>query len=706
MINLPKWKILFLILVVVILSSCAPTEREKKAQLKKMNIKIEQEKKAQLKKMNITIEQEKKAQLKKMNIKLYWFIPDGMRAEPGLFNIYQWAEEGKLPHIKKMMENGAYGFSIPVFPSHTPVNFATLLTGTYPNKHGIADGPMHTEGNPLSIVSVGGFRSVAKKIPPIWVNLEQSGKDVVLLSLPGSTPPELEKGITIRGRWGGWGADFHALIFQTKGDLSQRKIQGRSSRLFFFGPELTLYIDPVEAKEWKKKMPESYSPALEAKMSGWGRAIFGYVYDSTNDGAVNYDRIAFILNKNNTNSTLTILKQGEWSEWVPLKLKWEVENKSVDVHSDIKINVIKLDNDGFFRVRIFYNNINPYVVKPGYVSNQMVNGIGPMVDFADNFPPQLVFYKEDKQTFLDEANMSFQWHKKAVPFILNKYNPDAVIHDIYTPNQMLTSRWWLGYIDPKSGRYNEVTQEERDKLWEEVQWMYKELDGIVGQILKNKDTNTLVVLSSDHGAVPLNKGVRLNNLFAKEGLLKFRINPETWEPVIDWNNTKVIYLQMDNIYISPTGLAGKWYRSSGKDYEALRERVIGLLTSLTDEDGEKPLAGVVKWEDVEEVLDLPPDRVGDLVIANNAGYGWNEEMSQDLRIFETPLISGYKQAIFPQNETGMWTPFIIMGPGVKKGHFIEEPINMVDQYPTIMKLLNAPIPDFVDGRVLDEIFIK
>ena len=33
--------------------------------------------------------------------KVYWFIPDGMRAEPELFNIYKWAQEGKLPNIKK-----------------------------------------------------------------------------------------------------------------------------------------------------------------------------------------------------------------------------------------------------------------------------------------------------------------------------------------------------------------------------------------------------------------------------------------------------------------------------------------------------------------------------------------------------------------------------------------------------------------------------
>src|SRR3989338_4512152 len=58
--------------------------------------------------------------------KVYWFIPDGVRAEPDIFTIYKWAEEGKLPNIKRMMENGAYGYSIPDFPGHTPVNFASL----------------------------------------------------------------------------------------------------------------------------------------------------------------------------------------------------------------------------------------------------------------------------------------------------------------------------------------------------------------------------------------------------------------------------------------------------------------------------------------------------------------------------------------------------------------------------------------------------
>lgn len=635
--------------------------------------------------------------------KLYWFIPDGMRADPDVFNVFEWARQGKLPNIKKMMDNGSYGYCIPVFPSHTPVNFATLVTGAYPKTHGVADGPMHIEGRPLDKVAVGGFSSVAKKVPPIWVTLEEQGKNVVLLSMPGSTPPELEKGTTIRGRWGGWGADFHPLIFQSKGDMADRKKQGRGARLFFFGPELTRYIETKPATGWSN-VPKSYSQPLEAEMNGWGCPIFMYFFDGKKDSTKNYDSIAVSLDKK---TILAVLSTQSWSGWFPLTLQWQEQS----VASHARIKVIKLNYDPkkgelFFRIRCLYDTLNRHIVKPAAVADEIVDGVGPMVDFVDNFPAQLVYYDEDKPTFLEEAAMTFDWHQRATDFMLKRYKPDVYIHDPYTPNQMLSSRWWMGYIDPMSIRYKEVSESERKKLWSEVLDMYKKIDAIVGVYLKHADKNTLVVLSSDHGMAALNSSVHLNNLFAKEGLLSFTIDSKTGEPVIDWQKTKVIYLKMDNIYINPAGLAGNYQRSKGPEYEALREKVIDLLNSLRDDGGRKVVATVVRWEDVVKTLDLPIDRVGDLIVANELGFGWSEEMSSDLTVFSTPLISGYKQAIMPRNEKAMLTPFIIMGPGVKKNHYIEKPIVQVDQYPTIMKLLGVSIPSFVEGRSCEEIHEK
>ncbi|MFZ5845499.1 MAG: alkaline phosphatase family protein [Patescibacteria group bacterium] len=363
--------------------------------------------------------------------------------------------------------------------------------------------------------------------------------------------------------------------------------------------------------------------------------------------------------------------------------------------------VIKLGEDGFFRIRLFYDNLNRYIAAPAEAAEVMEQVIGPMVDFADNFPAQLIYYPEDKQIFLDEAMMSDAWHKQAVGALVKKFSPNAVIHDTYTPNQMLTSRWWMGYIDPQSLHYKAVSEAEREKLWQEVMGMYQRLDEIIGEILKYADKNTYIVLSSDHGAVPLDKYVNLNNLFASKGWLRFRLDPQTGEPIIDWKNSQVIYLKMAHVFVNPNGLAGDYRRASGPAYEALRGEVIKTLRELTDKNGVNPVVEIQKWEDVKQYLQLDPDRAGDLVIANAPGYGWNEEMTADLKVFSEPAVTGYKQAIKAREVPGMWTPFIMAGPGIKRSYYLgDEPFPLVDQYPTIMKALKVKLPPFVQGKAL------
>ena len=626
--------------------------------------------------------------------KLHWFIPDGMRADPFVFDVFSWAEDGKLPNIKKLMDQGSYGYSIPTFPTHTPTNFATLLTGAYPKVHGVADGPMHIEGFPLSKPSVAGFSSKARKIPAVWSLFEEMEKEVVLLSVPGSTPPELQSGKIIRGRWGGWGADFHSLIFESKSKQEQNL--GRGKRLFFLGYELTNFIESAESILWGEEV-KVYSPSLDLRLDIHGAKMYAKIIDTSDDDAINYDYVAFSKDKERVS---VVLGEGQWSDWIPVTFIW----KDQEINTFIKLHVIKLESDGFFRIRVVVDNLNDFIVQPRTVSDDIHHEIGPMVDFVDNFPPQLIYYDEDKNTFLDELGLSFDWHTQAVDAVYALYDPDVFIHDIYSPNQMLTSRWWMGYIDPSSERYDDISGEERELLWQEVKDMYLKLDGIVGKAIENVGDNTLIVLSSDHGATPLNVWVRLNNLFAEKGWLKYSWNEATHEPIIDYENSQVIYLKMDNVYINPNGLGPNWVRGKGEAYENLREEVRESLNELEYEHI-KVVDGVFNWEDVDEFLDLPKERVGNLVIANKAGFGWNEELSKDGKIFTVPLKTGYKQAIFANTTEGMWTPFIISGPGIRKGYKLKEPIQHVDQLPTILSAMDIALPSHVQGNTLTQILI-
>ena len=647
-------------------------------------------------------------------VRLYWFIPDGLRAEPVTFKIYEWAKNGELPNLKRLMDEGSYGYSIPVFPGHTPTNFATLMTGTTPDIHGIADGPMRIEGYPLSMVSKGGFSSQAKKVPPIWYTLEQNKLLVSLLSIPGSTPPELNDGITIKGRWGGWGIEFPAIIFHSVGDEALQVETGLNKRVFNFGSELTKFLKSDEPTNWTLKV-KSFSPPREINLLNWKAPLYALVYDSTDDGVENYDRVLFSKDKKTIYSDLGV---GEWGAWQPISLSWELKNdyniytpkkmawerdaSSVNIDTDVKIKVIKLGKKDYFRIRLVYDHLNEFLVKPNYLYEDIRKSMGPMVDFVDNYPPQLIYINEDKKTFLEEAQFSFDWHNKMAEYMMKNFGSDVIIQSIYTPNQMLTSRWWMPYVDPKSPKYNTINESERKILWTEILKMYKNVDQVLGTVLKNADEKTYIVFSSDHGAIPLYKEVRLNNLFAKKGWLKFKYSKKTGEYEIDWAKTKVIFLQMDNIYIHPNGLDKVYHHATGPEYETLRSQVIDELNNLKDENGLKPLAQVLKREQAN-LLFLPPDRTGDLIIANSAHYNWVEDVSDDLVLFKSSLKGGYKQGVLPGTEEGMWTPFVIRGPGVKKGYQIEKPINHIDQYATLLELLKIKAPAHKKGRILTEI---
>lgn len=635
----------------------------------------------------------------KSGLKLYWFIPDGLRAEPEIFQVFQWAQKGELPNLKKMMDGGAWGYSRPVFPSHTPVNFATLMTGSSPKIHGIADGAMRIEGYPLETVSRGGFSSVSKKVPSIWSILEKNEFLVSILSVPGSTPPELTRGNTIKGRWGAWGLDFPAIIFHDNRDTELFEQQGQSKRAFIFGSDLTKFIPSNEAVGWLAI--KSYSPARQIEFTNWGNTMWGLIIDSTDDKKENYDQIVFSNDKKNI---LTTLKVGERSDWIPVELTLDMKNKAdqssskISVSSKVKIGVIKLGKKDFFRVRFYYDGLNQYSTQPSELADKMRSVAGPMVDFVDNYPAQLIYFPEDKKAFLAESIDSLDWHKKSVGFLVREAKSNVVIHSVYTPNQMLTSRWWLPYLDPQSPLYNKISEKERAELWVEVKQMYKKIDDILGEILKQADANTIVALSSDHGALPLYKEIRLNNLFYKKGWLKFKFDPTKKEWKVDWKNSKVVFLQMDNIYINPKGLDGNFHHASGEQFEKLRDQVISALNELKDDEtGISPLSGAWKRESAAEQFDLPKDRIGDLIISNKPPYIWAEDIDPSAKIFVRTLKGGYKQAV-SNNEIGLLTPFAIMGPGVPKGFKIPDVIEHQNQTAEIYHLMNIEAPAYVTGK--------
>lgn len=641
--------------------------------------------------------------------KLYWFIPDGFRSNYDEFNIFAWAQSGNMPNLKKMLDVGCHGYSWPVFPGHTPVNFATLMTGVYPKTHGVFDATMRLPGYPLEPIVTNGFYSNNKLVPAIWMSAEKNGKKVALQSVPGSMPSQLKEGVTIRGRWGGAVSDFTSLILQSPTTVEMDKEIRDNSDVFYKYQKITKLVTSKQPANWSEEFYSlvSTNKYKEVDTNFWGLNLYFLIGDQ--EAIISKDK----------KSQLAKLKQGMWSEWINSDLIWEIKrnhqkdfpNKSlferklssISINTRIKVKLIYLKNSDNFRIKIIADNLNEYSISPSKYSDLFYKKIGPMVDFADNYPPQLVYFSEDKKTFLEESDMSWDWHKSAVPILIHDLNSDMVVHNAYTSNQMLTSYWWLPYLDKSSFKYNQVNEMQRKKLWSEVKDMYKRADDVLGAVLKNTDQEWVVVLSSDHGNIPLNREVRLNNFFNKLGWLKYKKRRDG-SLAVDFSKTKVFFGREAHIYINPDNLSGQFKHGSGEEYLNFREKVRQKLLDLKDpETGKNIITHVLKYEEAEN-LELPSKRVGDLIVSSTPGYYLLEEVISDgITVLGSSRMGGYKQAIWPKSVEGLLTPFVIMGPGVKKGCKIEKPINHVDQFATIAKILGLKTPYQQEGNVIEEI---
>ena len=80
-------------------------------------------------------------------------------------------------------------------------------------------------------------------------------------------------------------------------------------------------------------------------------------------------------------------------------------------------------------------------------------------------------------------------------------------------------------------------------------------------------------------------------------------------------------------------------------------------------------------------------------------------MTDDLVFFTTPRATGYKEGMDPMDPS-VQTPFIIAGPGVEKGITLTHAIHHIDQLPTILNLMNVAVPDYVEGKAVQEVMSK
>jgi predicted AlkP superfamily phosphohydrolase/phosphomutase len=274
---------------------------------------------------------------------------------------------------------------------------------------------------------------------------------------------------------------------------------------------------------------------------------------------------------------------------------------------------------------------------------------------------------------------------------------------------------------------------------------YRAIDRTLGGLLATIDEQTVVMVMSDHGFGTLERDVSLNQFFLEQGVMAFdpvkvrrrlpvqgvpfgaagrsaaealrdaiaeHVPPLRWLeeralrrgrfPValrrweyVDWTRTVAYSHGMfGNVYINLRGREPEGCVDPA-DYESVRSRVAELLaTRLVDPaDGGRVVDHIYRREELYSGPHL--EEAPDLLVVMR-GYAYMTRGAWELsatEIVAPPAI----------NHTGnhrLDGMLILWGPGVRQGQLVGA--HITDVAPTILRLLDLPVPQSMDGRVLSE----
>jgi predicted AlkP superfamily phosphohydrolase/phosphomutase len=105
-----------------------------------------------------------------------------------------WMDAGELPHLNRLVCQGAAGPLRSTIPPISPVAWASFATGKNPGQHGIFDFREPGARASRSFVS-----TASRKGRSLWQILSAAGRNVGVINVPFSYPPESVRGFFVSG---------------------------------------------------------------------------------------------------------------------------------------------------------------------------------------------------------------------------------------------------------------------------------------------------------------------------------------------------------------------------------------------------------------------------------------------------------------------------------------------------------------------------
>lgn len=649
--------------------------------------------------------------------------------------------EGVMPNISKLIKNGVYSRALPVPPVDSPTNWVTIATGAWPGTHCITSFTTHLPGDPLDVgrSTVGLDSTTLCKAEFFWDAAEKSGKKCLVMNYLCSWPPTFKNGILVGGPspsgyalgWNkGIAVNFISEIPKSKEtrdifefQIKLKKAEGWKNLPRTFSTPLEADVpgnfstQKLSSDEWQQEWQKMFKTKMqeaEENVPIWDPTYHLLLVDSKNEG---YDSVFFCRDKD-ASSPLAVLKQNEWSDWIYDKI-FDGEQK-VEVGFKLRLNDVSPQGDKIELFRTILYKVEGWTY-PQELAKEITKNVGVYAGGFEAYTGYRHPLRLERPKLIDiyfeSAWYQMNYFVNVARFLKDRYGWDILITSFHLQDEIGHQLGFDG-IDPAAPNYR--PEKERD-YWNIIRKMYALMDEQVGKMANQfGDKDTLIVVVSDHGALPIRKAISINGLLQAAGLLTVKFDEKTEIPNIDWSKTKVYNrpgFPMEYIWINVKGRDPYGIVNPGKEYDDVVDHVISLLYGLKDpETGRCPIALALSRENAK-LLGHKGERASDILYFFKPGYTGDpgpvplpNEIKFTEHEFEMMLSSrpsgGNHSGFLPTAKFGGCSNngvFVISGPGVKNGYIRAEPIMLIDIAPTLAHLLRISVPAQAEGHVLYDI---
>jgi predicted AlkP superfamily phosphohydrolase/phosphomutase len=646
---------------------------------------------------------------------------DGM--DPDL--VQQWVKDGKLPNIKRLIDQGGLYSLGTTHSAESPTAWASFATGVNPGKHNIYDFLVRDTATYLPDLGMVrrepakflfGYVPLAKpKVHSIrggtsfWVTAGRAGVRSSVLTVPVTFPPEevpngeLLSGLPLPDIRGTMGTFYYFATDLSRyeegntemgGILKRLVVENDVARTELIGPPNPLVRRQVD--QIRRKAP-TLSDADRAKL-----AELQPQEDVRLPMTIRWNRTAKTAAVELGGKTID-LQPGTWSRWVDLEFRI---NFLVRLQGMAQLLLMNAGNE----LQLYISPVNWKPDDPPVPMSYPKRFAGDLAGKIGNYRTlgwaeatwPLNELRMDEQTFMDDLSRAFDDRAQVILTRLTARRSDLLVGVIESTDRVQHMMWRL--IDPRHPMYDAALAA---KFGRSIESVYSRADGFIGEVVRQLDPGTPILIVSDHGFHSWRKAVNLNTWLVQNGYMMLQGTAPAdkklddlfgggtfWENV-DWTRTRAYAMGIGQIYFNLRGRESRGIVSPGAEAKQLADELSTRLLTMTDPDDGSPIVrAVYKRDDIYSGAYLA--NASELQVGMHEGYRVS---------WQTTLGGSPEGLVYPNMKKwsadhGGYDFATTAGVLITNRRVTSPSPSIMDIAPTVLKYFGLQIPADIDGKAL------